>query len=164
MRAWVCARHLAGMAAAAGLAACEQPAWLTGRDPLPPLAPWADALVGRPLTEVFAPAPAGACSGNVDQVEQRYGGQRPGARISGWGWDAAAKAPLARIVVTGPDGRISGGGESGRERNDVPEARPEVTSRTTGWTALTRTSEGEAQAYGVLADGRRACHLAGVAL
>jgi hypothetical protein len=152
------------MALSAGLAGCEQPDWLTKRDPLPELPAWAGPLIGRPLTETFKLAPAPACLGNTEQVEARYGGARPGVRISGWGWDTAGKAPPARVLVVGPDGRIAGGGETGRERGDVMQARPEVTVAGTGWQALAKLTEGEAKAFGVLADGVLVCQLGMVGL
>jgi len=157
-------RSIILVTAAAGLAACEQPDWLTRRDPLPPLPAWVDPLVGRPLAEAFQMAPDTACIGNTEQVEALYGGARPGARLSGWGWDVQGKAPPSRIIIAGRDQRIAGGGESGRPRPDVAEARPEVDAEGTGWQAFTTLSEGEAVAYGVLADGARICKLGAIKL
>ncbi len=144
---------------AGALSACEQPEWLTRRDPMPALPAWAQPLQDRLLEQVFAPAPAAACAGNAERVETRYGGARPGAKIIGWGWDAQGKAPTARVVITGPGRRIAGAGEAGLHRSDVPQARPDITSTETGWWALTTRVEGPVEVWGVLADGARACLL-----
>lgn len=164
MRAWVSAGRWSAAAAAGLLAGCDEPSWLADRDPAPPLPAWAAPLVGRPLQEAFARAPDAACVGNTEQVEARYAGARPGAKITGWGWDAVAKAPVARVLITSRDGAIAGAGEAGLPRPDVAQARPEVTSVATGWSALTTFREGEAQAWGVLADGARVCKLGRIAL
>lgn len=165
MRAWVCAGGWGGAAlAAAMLAGCEQPEWRTRRDAMPAMPAWAQPLMGRPLQEAFTLAPAQACVGNTETVETRYGGAQPGAKVTGWGWDAQGKAPTARVVVTGPDRRIAGAGEAGLDRMDVSQALPAVTSSKTGWWALTTRAQGPVDAWGVLADGARVCPLGRVTL
>ncbi|MGA0607955.1 hypothetical protein ACO2Q0_18345 [Phenylobacterium sp. VNQ135] len=150
------------MAAALALSACDHPAWVTGPRPEPPA--WAAALIGRPLDSAFTRAPAEACLGNVDEVDTRYPGERPGARLRGWGWDRTAKAAIARVLVVGPDGKIAGAGETGSSRPDVRTALPEVTSETTGWWALALRADGDVQVWGVLGDGARVCALGGMKL
>lgn len=145
---------------AALLVGCEQPAWLTDRDPLPALPTWSEPLMGRPIGQAFRLAPERACIGNVEQVEHRYeGAPRPGVRITGWAWDAGGKVAPARILVVGPDGRIAGAGATGRARPDVNEARADITSPTTGWAALAPLRKGRVTVYGVLSDGARVCKL-----
>lgn len=152
------------LAGAVALSACEQPEWRTRRDPMPALPAWAEPLQNRPLDQAFAAAPAEACVGNAERVEARYGGARPGAKLTGWGWDAEGKAPTARVLVTGPDGRIAGAGEAGLDRQDVPQARADITSSKAGWWALTTSVQGPVDVWGVLADGARVCRLGQVAL
>jgi len=163
MRAWVCAGRWGGaVAVVAMLSGCEQPDWLTRRDPLPAMPAWAEPLIGRPFAAAFAATPD--CLGNVDEVINRYGGERPGAKVQGWAWDARSKAPFGRIVVVADDGVIVGAGESGLERADVPTARPEVGSNLTGWWALAARGEGLVEAWGVRPDGRTACRLGRIKL
>lgn len=89
----------------------------------------------------------------------RYLGVRKGVKIAGWGWDTAAKSPIGRVVLAGPDGRIAGAGDGGVVRRDVPRALPQIGSLTTGWEAIAGQVSGGLDAYGVLADGRRLCRL-----
>ena len=124
---------------------------------MPPPPEWAAELIGKPLRVVF-PA-VGDCIGNTDAVKERFGGGLGGSKIAGWGWDAARKAPVARVVLADRDFRIFGAGESGARRRDVPRAVPSITSETTGWEALTPLNAGPLDAWGVLADGKTICKL-----
>src|SRR5688500_2372483 len=62
--------------------------------PRPPQPAWATDYLGKGLRELFAKT--GDCIGNTEAVETRYA---DGAAIIGWGFDNAARAPVARIVL-----------------------------------------------------------------
>ena len=49
----------------------------------------------------------------------------------------------------GPDDRIVGAAQGGVLRTDVPEARSDVTSKTTGWTGEAGVTTGTINAVGV---------------
>jgi hypothetical protein len=125
--------------------------------PMPPLPAWTRDLVGKPLASLFPGEPP-LCVGNTDNVQQAYGGASPGVQIVGWGWDPAAKAPIPRILLVGPDGLVAGGGEPGIVRPDVNAAKPEITSPATGWAAYTARVTGPVDAYGVIG-GKTLCRL-----
>jgi hypothetical protein len=125
-------------------------------EPLPGQPAWFAGVAGKTLVEAFSAA-EGSCVGNTDNVEVRYAG---GVKIVGWGWDPKAKAPVSRVVVVDGSGKIVGGGESGLGRPDVIAARPgEVTSPTTGWSAIVPLAKGPVDAFGVVADGKATCRL-----
>jgi hypothetical protein len=128
---------------------------------LPALPDWASPLLGKTLREAF-PGDAG-CIGNADRQSKHYGGAG-GAKVVGWAWDPVRTSPLPRVVLVDSDFRIRGAGEGGLRRADVPQARPDITSETTGWWALTSVSSGPLDAYGVLPDGRSVCKLGHVEL
>lgn len=126
-------------------------------DPAPAAPAWAAALMGKPMRTAF-PAD-GTCVGNTDNVEKRYAGPPAGTKIVGWGWDDAAKAPIAKVVLVDKDMVVVGAGDTGLERPDVVRARPNITSNTTGWGAMTGLTKGALDSYGVLADGKSVCKL-----
>jgi len=143
-------------AAAGAPAAPAKPTATT--DPLPDLPKWAADDLGKPLKDLFADNTAD-CVGNTDLVAMRYQGPfSPGARIEGWGWDAKAKKPVARILLTDDAGKIVGAGETGLPRPDVATARKEITSPTTGWQAVTAQTAGGLYAWG-LTGAKTACRL-----
>lgn len=167
-----------GLAAAAalGLTACDKP---KPRPPAPPAAPmdvtgpaptapggaampalpaWSKDYIGKPITALF-PGPPKPCVGNTDNVEQKYGGAAPGVEIVGWGWDPAAKAPIARVLLVDITGLVAGVGETGIARPDVNKVKPEITSPTTGWAAYTSRTLGPVDTFGILADGKSVCSL-----
>jgi hypothetical protein len=123
----------------------------------PPPPAWATALIGQPLRPTFPGT--GACIGNTDTVDTRYKGGSGGAKIIGWGWDPAAKAAVQRVLLVDRDFKIVGAGVTGLDRPDVVAARPDVSSRTTGWQATTARTSGGLDSYGVLADGKSICKL-----
>jgi hypothetical protein len=129
---------------------------------LPALPDWALGLTGRPLAQAFPRAEA--CIGNTDAVVMRYEGAPGGSRIAGWGWEIAARRPVARVVLTDEAGAIIGAGAGGRPRRDVAQARPELNSNAVGWQALTARTEGVVLAYGVAGDGTAACLLGRIKL
>ena len=122
---------------------------------LPPLPAWSKDMIGKAKAELFPGEPK-PCLGNTDNVEQKFA---DGVRIVGWGWDPAARAPIARVILVDITGLIAGAGESGLTRPDVPAAKPEVTSNTTGWAALTSRTTGPVDTFGILADGKSLCVL-----
>lgn len=122
--------------------------------PLPATPAWAAPYMGKTVAELFPQA--GQCVGNTDNVNAKLTG---GAEIVGWGWDSAAKKPVAQVVLTDQEGRVIGFGETGVGRPDVPAAKPEVTSPTTGWKGYTSRTEGWLDAYGVTNGGKGQCKL-----
>jgi hypothetical protein len=99
------------------------------------------------------------CVGNTEAVAMNYVGSPAGARIVGWGWAAGERTSPPRVVLVDRSSKIVGGGESGLERLDVPDALPTVTSNRTGWWAVTTRVHGRVEAFGVFPDERAACHL-----
>ncbi|MBW8813402.1 MAG: hypothetical protein JF588_08245 [Caulobacterales bacterium] len=129
-----------------------------GGSPMPALPAWANDYMGKPIATLF-PGPPKTCVGNTDNVEQKYGGASPGVQIVGWGWDPAAKAPIARVLLVDITGLVAGVGETGIARPDVNKVKPEITSPTTGWAAYTSRTLGPVDTYGILADGKSVCVL-----
>lgn len=121
---------------------------------LPATPDWAKAYMGKTVAELFPQA--GQCVGNTDNVSKQMVG---GVEIVGWGWDSGAKKPVAHVVLTDQEGRVIGFGETGMERPDVPAAKPEITSQTTGWKGYASRTDGWLDAYGVTNDGKGQCKL-----
>jgi hypothetical protein len=130
----------------------------TSEAPAPAAPGWAAGLMGKPLRQAF-PRGDGRCIGNTDVIEVRYTGAPAGVMIEGWGWDQAAGKVVSRIILTDHASQIVGAGETGVPRPDVVAARKEVASPTSGWTAVTRVTEGLILAYGVVGDGATTCVL-----
>lgn len=128
----------------------------------PPPADWLKPLMGRPMRELFPKI--GECLGNTDGVAVRFLGGAGVNLVAGWAWDPAIKASPARVVLVDANGRIAGGGETGRPRKDVPRAVPTITSGVTGWHAWTDRLHGRLDAYGIIGDGRTVCSIAGTEL
>jgi hypothetical protein len=145
------------------LAACDKPkdrtktATPTAAEPLPAPPAWAGAYMGKGLRDLFPGD--GECVGNTDAVEKRYAGASPGTAVVGWGWDVRAKAPVQRVVLVDKDFKVVGAGETGVARPDVPQARPDITSPTTGWRAVTTAVSGGIDAYGLTDGARSVCRL-----
>ena len=170
--------HTAGLAAAlalaTALAGCDKPkdrtpppaeagAPLTvpvtpAGDPMPALPAWSGDYVGKALASVYS-GEVKICKGNTDNVQTRYGGAAPGVQIVGWGWDSAAKTPIARVLLADSEGMIVGAGESGLPRPDVTTAVPEATSPNTGWAAYTARTTGPINSYGLIDGGKVLCAL-----
>jgi hypothetical protein len=130
----------------------------------PPVPAWAEAYMGRPLNDVL-PTQSTECVGNTDNVNLRYQGATPGTRVEGWGWDRTANKPVEHVLlIDDHTGVVIGAGQSGKPRPDVVRARPEVTSPTTGWEAVTPKTTGGLYAFGLLADGKSVCRLGHIAL
>jgi hypothetical protein len=126
--------------------------------PMPAPPAWAAGYVGKPLSAAFADAPA-TCAGSADQVVKRYRGAAPGVQIVGWAWDTKAKAPIDHILIVDAGGVVVGAGQGGLARPDVNAAKPEITSRTVGWAADTRSIGGPVDAYGIVGRGEAVCRL-----
>lgn len=151
---------------AALLAGCDNP---KPRDPPPPLpmaqtapmstderAPaWAAEVMGKPLASLYPP-PTGICVGNADNVQAR---SAAGAELVGWGWDAEAKRPIARILLVDSGSVVVGVGEPGIARPDVTADRPEITAPDTGWVARTQRTRGPVDVVGVTGGGKVLCRL-----
>jgi hypothetical protein len=125
--------------------------------PAPATPAWAGSMMGKNLKTVLPRE--GPCFGNLDVVEMRYNGGSPGTKFVGWGWDVEAKTPVARVLLVDVDLQIVGAGETGLTRPDVPLAKTEVTSQTTGYWAVTPLTTGGVNAYGIVKDGQGACPL-----
>jgi hypothetical protein len=158
----------------AAVGACDQPKWRgledaaasnsrqQSIDPLPARPGWLTSLQGRPLRAAFTrEAP---CIGYTEVVAMTYKGAPSGAKIIGWGWSSEGRRPPPRILLVDASSNIVGGGESGLERLDVPTAKPAISSKNTGWWALTTQQHGRLEAYGLLADGQTVCRLGGIDL
>ena len=153
---------ISGAPAPAAPAAPAGPKVTISTEAPPPPASWATALIGQPLRPTFPGS--GACVGNTDVVDTRYKGGPGGAKIIGWGWDPAAKTAVQHVLLVDRDFKIVGAGETGLARPDVTAARPDITSRTTGWQATTTKTAGGLDSYGVLADGKTTCKLGHIEL
>lgn len=126
----------------------------------PPAPAWVAPLIGRQMRAAFPRD--GVCIGNTDGIVRIHSGTPRGARIVGWAWDYAKKAPAPRVVLVDAAGAIVGGGETGYPRVDVPRAVPAVTSDKVGWEAVSSVTTGRVEAYAVIEDGATVCPLAGV--
>ena len=122
---------------------------------LPALPEWSKDMIGKAQATLF-PGELKPCVGNTDNVEQTYA---DGVKIVGWGWDPATKAPIARVILVDVTGLVAGVGETGVTRPDVPAAKPEITSQTTGWAGLTSRKTGPVDAYGIIDGGKSLCRL-----
>ena len=163
---WIC-----GLSAVLALAACDQPEWRkiatakpgapgayqTSGDPVPARPTWLLELEGRPLAAAYSRQ--AECVGNAEAVTMAYAGSPGGSKIVGWGWAVGERVAPAKVILVDGQAKVVGGGESGLERLDVPNAQPAVTSVNTGWWALTTVQHGRVEAYGVLPDGETICKL-----
>lgn len=128
--------------------------------PAPSAPAWVAPLLGKPLHTAFPRD--GVCVGNTDGAARLYAGPPVGAMVVGWGWEFAAEAPVPRVVIVGAAGTIIGGGETGALRADVPAAVPAVTSKYTGWEAVSPQTTGRIQVFGVVENGQAVCPLGGM--
>jgi hypothetical protein len=153
--------------AALALAGCDKPkdrtpppaaaatAGATAGPALPALPEWSRDMIGKAQATLF-PGELKTCVGNTDNVEQKFA---DGVKIVGWGWDPATRAPVARVILVDVTGLVAGVGETGVTRPDVNAAKPEITSPTTGWAALTSRRTGPIDAFGIIDDGKSLCRL-----
>lgn len=156
------ARSAMALVLICGLTACDQPGPLSAAAkrglPPPPAAPaWAAGLQGQALKSVF-PAEA-ACVGYVDALTDRFAAAR---KAVGWGWSVTHKQAVQRLAVVDAAGVMVSFGEGGTERPDVPAARPEVGSSTTGWWLITPTAERSYTVYGLDQATGSACAIGAV--
>lgn len=136
----------AGSTAAAAAAAADT-------TPEPPA--WSKDMIGKAKAELFPGEPK-PCVGNTDSLEKKY---KDGAKIVGWGWDPATKAPVPKIILVDVTGLIAGAGEPGLARPDVNIAKPEIKSPDTGWAAYTSRTNGPVDAFGIIDGGKSLCIL-----
>jgi hypothetical protein len=102
-------------------------------------------------------APSAACRGAFEVLEPAPGG--PAWRVAGWGWDAAARRAVAKVVITDEAARVVGVALGGAPLTEAAETHPDVRSGRSGWTgSILRGSGRKLIAYGLLPDGR-ACEL-----
>ena len=100
------------------------------------------AEFGRPIGDLGAMA-AGGCAGSVTAQAEPATLGRGGVRLSGTAWDEAANRPVRRVLMAGPDGRVTGFGSL---------EKPAERSRR--WTGVAKSAAGEpVSAYAVLDDG-----------
>jgi len=107
----------------------------------------------------FAPAPATACPGVAERLEDLRlvaDGRLVGMRAHGWAWDRSADAPLQTLLIANEQGVVIGLGQSGLRRPDLTGARSEHA----GWTAHVQPFAGTLTAYGITRAGQL-CELAG---
>lgn len=117
--------------------------------PRPPFPAWAQAMIGRPMSQVVHGH--GSCKGVFDVVSANYNGHPSGSTVAGWGWDLDAKQPIPRLLFVDLDDRIVGAGDGGGLRDDVSKAIPAITSKTTGWNGVVGLTSGKILAVGVTA-------------
>lgn len=132
------------------------------REPSPTMPPFAvgGELVGTPLSNAFTLTDQ--CIGWVDSVARRFEGANPGVEIVGWGWDARNNAGFEQVVVVDSAGVISGAGQGGGSRPDVSAAVDTVTSEMVGFSALSTTTAGEVEVYGVNRATSSACRVGSI--
>lgn len=128
------------------------------QQPMPAMADWVAPYLGKKLKEAF-PSTKEQCVGFVDSVDKRFGGDKPGVQIGGWGWSMTESRAYAHVVAVDESGVIVGGGESGIPRGDVRAAMKAVTEEKVGYIALSTQTSGMAEAYGVNKAGDAACRL-----
>lgn len=146
----------ASMHEAAPAPAEAPPALATGKPPEGVPSPdWAAGLFGRMAEEAITGP--GVCIGNFDGVRPAKDGV--GRSAFGWAWDPAAGAPVSRILLVNASGQIVAAGDGGRVREDVPRARPDVSSRLTGWVVRTGDLSGPFAALGIVGGGSALCQL-----
>jgi hypothetical protein len=107
---------------------------------------WSQERMGRDLGEFFEGRFAGV--GNTDGTLE-YPTVRPGHIVYGWGYDYETESPMRRIVLVDDGNTIVGIGRSGEVRDDVVDARDDVRSRNTGWTAFSNLTRGTVRAFGI---------------
>ena len=103
--------------------------------PRPNYPAWAEPMIGRPMAQFTHGH--GECKGAFDVVAANYNVKPVGSTVQGWGWDVAAKQPVQRLLFVDMDDHIVGAGNGAvNARPDVTAARPEVTSKMTGWSGV----------------------------
>lgn len=111
------------------LAACGKVPPVTPADTLPvdlqSVTSWKPEWAGRPISEAIgAERPVSVCMGFIDVVAAI--GDTGQTRIDGWTWNTAAGAPFEILLVTDPDGKITGAGVTAVQRADVKAAFPAI--------------------------------------
>ncbi len=118
---------------------------------------WSSGVVGKPLRALY-PKTSTKCLGYIDSMTAA-GGSR--VVLAGWGWDANARAPIARVLFVDAAGSIVGVADGGVQRLDVPAVQSAVTSNATGWQGTAPSSAGALVAWGVASDPQTVCRLIG---
>ena len=125
--------------------------------PRPNYPAWAEPMIGKTVAQFTRGH--GECKGAFDVVGASYNVKPVGSLVQGWGWDVEAKQPIHRLLYLDTEGHIDGAGDGGvNMRPDVPAARPEITSKMTGWNGIVGAIKGKVVAVG-LTSRNAACDL-----
>jgi hypothetical protein len=111
-------------------------------------------MIGKPL-RAFYPNVTANCLGYLDGVVVKYA--RGGAQLHGWGWDAAARAPVDRVLFADNGGIVRGAADGGEPRPDVPQTLPQVRSETTGWQGYVGITSRPIAAWGIMRAPETVC-------
>jgi hypothetical protein len=124
-----------------------------GGGPLARFGPW----VGKKLNTVVASINADSCEGMFLSAVPLVDGVAKGRWVgTGWGWNVTDKKPLHLVAMVDSEMTILGFGFPGFKH---PDARQAIPLRS-GWRGDFAANPGMAiHAYGIVADGRRACLL-----
>ncbi len=142
---------------AASLAACGKPEDQSYSNH-PPVAPrvstvlpaypaWSTPMIGKLVSQVLTGR--GQCKGAFDVVLAKHGPPRAGVEVGGWAFDVAAKQAVQHVLLVSANDHIVGAAQGGGLRTDVPEARSDITSKTTGWLGVAGVTTGTINAVGV---------------
>lgn len=87
------------------------------------------------------------CTGFIDsRTEFPESGE---TRLEGWAWNTAKSAGYEAVILTGPEGQISGAGVTSVNRPDVKAALPQIVSDDlTGFVAFAQSLEPNLQIHG----------------
>jgi len=148
-------------------AGCSQPSWTAqgskaGADAssgtwMPEFYGWSTPFIGKPFLKKYPKM--SKCYGNLDRAFARFGGNRPGSALEGWGYDEAAQKPVDHILIVDSNALVVGSGLGGVERDDVPVYRHDIQSKVTGWIGFTSVVSGSIDAWGLTAEPGSICRL-----
>ena len=117
-------------------------------------------LLGKAVSTQFQVAPPNRCFGFFDRDRRITDASFPGWELNGWVWDHQAMSPVSLMVAVSHDGIISGVGDSGIARPDVPAAYKEISDAHVGWRLYLQgaaASEPDVKVYGVVDGGKTVC-------
>ena len=118
---------------------------------------------GTPLEAHVAIAGPGRCIGSFDTIKpipDAPGSEKMSSRVQGWGWNLERGSAIAKIVLVGNTGQVTGYAVSRLPRPDVVAHEARVTDAFTGWAGHVLTAQsGEIRAYGLVDHDRSACLL-----
>lgn len=117
-------------------------------------------LLGKVLTSQFKLAPPNRCFGSFDKERRIADPHFPGWEMEGWAWDHHESRPMSLLVAVSHDGVISGVGDSGIARPDVPAVNKDVVDARVGWKVYLQgqaAAQPEVKVYGVVDAGKQVC-------